>query len=87
MPRGAEDEVRHSGIRHTQPDPGGLAVAGARHDGDVGPQTPRVGEVGSGTRVDCGTSSSIATFQVTWPIATVAIRFRGSIFTTRPGRS
>ena len=35
----------------------------------------------------CGISSSIATFQVTCPIATTAVFLRGSSLTTRPGRS
>ena len=41
----------------------------------------------SGVRTACGISSSIATSQCTWPIATTAVFFRGSSLTTRPGRS
>ncbi len=44
-------------------------------------------ESSGGGRTVWGISSSIATFHVTWPIATTADFLRGSSLTTRPGRS
>ena len=81
-----DDSIVPSRLAAHSSSPSSGSMAG-RAAGFLGAARQAARESCAGARIACGISSSIATFQVTWPIATTAVFLRGSSFTTRPGRS